>query len=136
MIYRSFSHRRRICSTCYSSGIACEIEKGSGSTRCLNCRKKKRRCNIRDEVKQLRARRAVSASSNFARTKITSSKHVNELGVGRDSAITLGQLLSVKKRLCLVKIKMEANFAEVSERLDRLEAALSELNAHLRGGRG
>ena len=88
---------------------------------CLRCQSAKRKCSVRDLLKQLSASRELATTLDLASIKISKPEHVNELGVSRETAIVLGQILSVKKEVISLNHRMGRKVTELSRRLDSLE---------------
>ena len=58
---------------------------------------------------------------DLARTKISKPEHINDLGVQRETAIILGQILSVKRRAARFNRKVNKSFSQIHRRLDAIE---------------
>ena len=61
---------------------------------------------------------------DLASKKISKPEHINELGVSRETAIVLGQVLSVKKEVLNLNHRMGKKFVELSRRLVAVEEHL------------
>lgn len=88
---------------------------------CLKCQSAKRKCSVRGLLKELSASRELATTLDLASMKISKPEHVNELGVSRETAIVLGQILAVKKEVINLNHRMGRKVVELSRRLDSLE---------------
>jgi hypothetical protein len=111
----------RSCTTCIAAGCACHFWQDLRSFACLKCQHDKRRCSNIDLLKQISANRNAATTLDLARTKISKPEHINELGVEREAAIILGQILSAKKRTVRFNRKVNKSLSQIHRRLDAIE---------------
>lgn len=66
----------------------------------------------------------MASTLDLASTKISKPEHINELGVSRETALILGQILSVKRDVDKMNRRTGKKFVELSRRLDTIEEHL------------
>lgn len=63
----------------------------------------------------------MATTLDLANTNISKPEHINELGVSRETAIVLGQVLSVKTDVAKLNHRVGKKFSKLSQRLDTAE---------------
>ena len=106
----------RNCENCVQTGSACHFRSDFRSLSCVKCAVGKRKCNIRDELKEVKA-----ARERGSLVRNGGPGNGGEPNSGGAVATILSQIAEVAEKVDDVNRNMDGKLAKILERLEAIE---------------